>query len=116
AMAACNHGRCPWDSGMGYNCYSSGGPFYYGAYVNGETISNSTNITGACQTNYNWNSGGWDHLCNDDAAYELWQAKSGSSYTQQGDGYSFIWYANANYACTCSNTGCDGDWSAPYCP
>jgi hypothetical protein len=119
ALNSCNHGRCYYDSGMSYQCYSTGGPFYYGSNISGEANSQyggGTNIGGACLTPYSWNSGGYNHLCNDDAAYELWQAKSGSQWTSQGDGYSFVWYANANYACNCNNTGCDGDWSRPYCP
>jgi len=115
AQVACNHGRCPGN--LSYNCYSAGGWFYYASYINGDTNSNNVAISGGCGTPYNWNSGGWDHLCNDDAAYELWQAKSGSEWTSQGDRYSFKWNNTGHFACACSNNGgCDGDWNTPNCP
>jgi hypothetical protein len=114
---ACNHGRCYNGSGMGYHCGSYGWRGG-GAYVNGETNSSGVGVSGGCLTPYNWNSGGYDHLCNSDAAYELWQAKSGSKYTTQGDGYSFVWDSGGNnYACNCNNNdNCDGDWNRPGCP
>jgi len=122
AQNACNHGRCYNGSGMGYNCYSNGGWFYW-TTINGETNSNNTSISGGCRTPYDWDSGGYDHLCNDDAAYELWQAKSGSLSTAYGDGYSFKWFngssskGNSYFACNCSSfNGCDNDWGRPSCP
>jgi hypothetical protein len=122
AIYANNHGRGAYDSGMGYDCYSwnGGGWFQYGVHLSGSTASGATGNwdgAGGCQTAYNWDSGGWDHLCNDDAAYELWQAKSGSSSTSQGDAISFTWTSNGHFACACqNNSGCDGDWSTPNCP
>jgi hypothetical protein len=119
AVSANNHGRSYSDSGMGYGCYSNGG-WFYNPNTSGSTAGGATGNwdgAGGCQTSYNWNSGGWDHLCNDDAAYELWQAKSGSWQTSQGDQTGFVWTSNAHFACACqNNSGCDGDWSAPNCP
>ncbi len=114
---ACNHGTCY--ANMGYECYSNGG-WFYNATINGET-SSSTSISGGCQTPYNWNSGGYNHLCNDDSAYELWQAKNGSkggpNYGTSGDGTHFQYYDGHHFACDCGSfSGCDGDWSVPSCP
>jgi hypothetical protein len=120
SIDANNHGRHAGDSGMGYNCYSSASTWAWGATISGSTAGDATgnwDSQGGCQTSYSWNSGGWDHLCNDDAAYELWQAKSGGMATTQGDGISFTWTSNAHFACACqNNSGCDGDWSSPNCP
>jgi len=127
AQNACNHGRCAGDSGMGYNCYSNGG-WFYNATINGETNKNTTAVSGGCLTKYDWDSGDGDqdHLCNDDAAYELWQAKNGSrgggSYGTGGDGYHFQWYGSSTkshsyFACDCKSfNGCDNDYGRPYCP
>ena len=125
AQNACNHGRCAGESGMGYNCYSSGG-WFLNATINGETRHNSTGVSGGCQTPYNWNSGGYDHLCNDDAAFELWQAKNGSqgngTYGTGGDGLHFQWYGSStkghsHFACNCGSFGnCDNDYGRAYCP
>jgi len=121
---ACNHGNCPGGDKMGYRCSSNSGVWVENPNMTGE------NGGGGCLTSYNWNSGGYDHLCNDDSAYELWQIKNGNrgygwSYDTHGDGYSFI-YTGAgtggdggwvNYACTCAyNNGCNNDWSRPICP
>jgi hypothetical protein len=124
AINACNHGRCYNE--LGYNCYSQGG-WFWNATVNGEANHNSTAINGACQTPYDWDSGGWDHLCNDDSAYELWQAKNGgtgsAAYGTGGDGYRFQWFnassskGNSYFACDCGSfAGCDNDWGRPSCP
>jgi hypothetical protein len=113
AILACNHGTCP--GSMGYSgCYSTGGIFN-GIAIGGETTGSTGTVSGGCLTPYSWNSGGYDHLCNDDSAYELWQIKYGSrgggTLDTHGDG-SWV-----HYACTCSNNaGCDNDWSRPYCP
>lgn len=137
-IAACNHGTCPGASNISYDCYSwnGGGWFQYGVQQNGETQGNVTGSgdgTGGCQTAYNWDSGGYDHLCNDDAAYELWQAKDGSQWTYQGfengDAIGFQYYGSgwcrgvlcgsspAHYACDCQTyDGCAGDWNTPNCP
>lgn len=117
AINANNHGRSA--SELSYECYSQGG-WVWNGYVSGSTANGATGNwdgAGGCQTSYNWDSGGWDHLCNDDAAYELWQAKSGSQYTSQGDYISFTWNNTGHFACACQNNGgCDGDWNTPNCP
>jgi len=114
----CNHGRCYNGSGMGYHCSSSGRASASGNSLTGETNSNTTAVSGGCATPYNWNSGGYDHLCNSDAAYELWQGKEGRYNTSRGDHYSFTWdNGGGNYACNCNNNSdCDGDWKRPGCP
>jgi hypothetical protein len=113
---ACNHGRCYNGSGMGQNCGSYGWNAG-GGWLNGETNSNTTAVSGGCATPYNWNSGGYDHLCNSDAAYELWQAKDARSDTSRGNELSFTWDNAGNYACNCNNNNdCDGDWNRPGCP
>jgi len=125
---ACNHGTCPGGSGMSKDCASAGGPFAYGVSLNGETAGN-TSVTGGCGTPYNWDSGGYDHLCNDDAAYELWETKGGSTSSSQGNSISFQWYGASHcrgsacgqspsyFACDCQTfNGCSGDWNTPNCP
>lgn len=137
-IAACNHGTCPGASNISYDCYSwnGGGWFQYGVQQNGSTAGGSTGSgdgQGGCQTAYSWNSGGYDHLCNDDAAYELWQAKKGSQWTymgfENGDAIGFQYYGSgfcrgsmcgsspAYFACDCQTYGgCSGDWNTPNCP
>jgi hypothetical protein len=129
AQEACNHGRCAYDGGMGYNCYSNGG-WFFNATINGETYGDhggGTSISGGCATPYNWDSGGYDHLCNDDAAYELWQAKNGSAgnngvWGTGGGSITFQWYGsstkgNSHFACDCQSFGnCDNDYGRAYCP
>jgi len=113
-QSSCNHGRCYNGDSMGFNCGSYG--WSTGASLTGEANSNTTAVSGGCATPYNWNSGGYDHLCNDDAAYELWQAKDARWDTSHGDNISFVWYDAGEFACNCQNTGCDGDWNRPNCP
>jgi hypothetical protein len=137
-IAACNHGTCPGASNINYDCYSwnGGGWFQYGVQQNGSTVTGVTGSgdgAGGCQTAYNWDSGGYDHLCNDDAAYELWEAKDGSQWTYQGfengDAIGFQYYGSSwcaasfcgdspsHFACDCQTfSGCDGDWNTPACP
>ena len=135
-----NHGRHATVSGMGYDCYSQGG-WFYNAWVTGATAGGADgnyDNQGGCQTSYSWNSGGFDHLCNDDAAYELWQAKTGSQATGHGyngngqgngDSIGFQYYGSgwcrgsacgqnpAYFACNCGSFGgCGGDWNTPNCP
>jgi len=113
---ACNHGRCQSD-GLSYKCYTSSNRWISGGIINGETNRNTTAVSGGCLTPYNWLSGGYDHLCNSDGAYQLWQAKAGSKWTARGDQYSFTWDDRGNYACNCNNNNdCDGDWKVPNCP
>jgi len=120
AISANNHGRAYNNSGMGYQCYSGASAWQWAQGVTGSTAgdaSGSYDGQGGCQTPYNWNSGGYDHLCNSDAAYELWQGKEGTQWTSRGDYMSFTWDGPGNYACNCNNNNdCDGDWSRPNCP
>ena len=128
AVIACNHGSCAGNSNMSYECYSQSGAWTTNATLSAET-NGSTSIGGGCLTSYSWNSGGYNHLCNDDSAYELWQVKNGSSgggsRDTNGDGYNFVYNGPGtggdgswvNYACTCAyNNSCNNDWSRPICP
>jgi hypothetical protein len=128
AVLACNHGSCPGQSSMSYNCYSTSGVWRSDVTLSAET-NGSTSIGGGCLTSYSWNSGGYNHLCNDDSAYELWQIKNGGtggwSLDTNGNGYDFVYNGPGtggdggwvNYACTCAyNNGCNNDWSRPICP
>ncbi len=132
-----NHGRHATDSGMGYDCYSQGG-WFWNAWITGATASGADGNgdgQGGCQTAYSWNTGGYNHLCNDDAAYELWQAKTGGQGTNvwnstlqggkgdwaqngtAGGNLSFAYYGNghcdgsacgsspAYFACNCQEFG-----------
>jgi hypothetical protein len=126
---SCNHGNCPGNSNLTYRCSSNSGVWRQWISLTGEHNGGGS-VGGGCRTNYSWNSGGWDHLCNDDSAYELWQIKNGSmgdgnQYNQNGNMYSFMYNGQGtggdgswvNYACTCSNNnGCNNDWSRPICP
>lgn len=126
---SCNHGSCPGASSLSYRCSSNSGQWRQWISLTGEHNGGS-GVGGGCRTSYSWNSGGWNHLCNDDSAYELWQIKNGSSgragdYSTSGDAYSFIYNGAGtggdgswvNYACNCSaNNGCNNDWSRPICP
>ncbi len=120
AISANNHGRAWNGSGMGYRCYSGASAWQYGTTINGSTAGGATGGSdgqGGCQTPYSWNSGGYDHLCNSDAAYELWQGKEATQNTSRGGNISFTWDGPGNYACNCNNNNdCDGDWTRPNCP
>ena len=61
-----------------YDCYSTSGVWRTIAQISGEQ-NGSSSIGGGCLSSYSWNSGGYNHLCNDDSAYELWQVKNGST-------------------------------------
>ena len=123
----------PGASNISYNCHrGTRGWFQYGVQ-NGSTVTGVTGSgdgAGGCQTAYNWDSGGYDHLCNDDAAFELWQAKDGSQWTylgfENGDAIGFQYYgagscaaefcgsSPAHFACDCQTFGgCSGDWNTP---
>ena len=119
AIDANNHGRHATDSGMSYNCYSNGG-WYWNTTINGSTASGATGSydnQGGCQTGYSWSSSNNAHLCNDDAAYELWQAKYGP---QNPISFSTGYVASSGGAGTSpTNFSCnypDGDWNTPSCP
>lgn len=129
AIIACNHGSCPGSSSMSYNCYSTSGQWLSNPSFTVETSGSTGTISGGCLTSYSWNSGGYNHLCNDDSAYELWQIKNGNpgggSLGTNGDGYNFVYTGPGtggdgswvNYACTCAyNNSCNNDWSRPICP
>lgn len=123
-VSACNHGRCPWDSGMSYNCSSGAYAWTYNAEVDTLNLqspnqdNSGTGVNGACWSGYNWDTPP-GHECNDDSAYELWQVKNSSASTQNGDGWSFHWNDSKghNYECNCGQYGnCSGDWQNPACP
>lgn len=116
---ACNHGRCYNGSGMGYKCHTGDTWTSNSTWMTGETNHGANvAVSGGCATPYNWHSGGYDHLCNSDSSYEMWQSESGGYQTARGDHYSFTWDSNGNnYACNCNNNNdCDGDWGRPACP
>jgi len=113
AINACNHGRCYYDSGMGYDCSSSGG-WFWNATITGETNGNNS-INGGSLSGYNWDTPP-GHECNSDAAYELWQAKSGSLNTSQGGQWTFHWNNGNDYWCSTPSGGGSGDWGTPSCP
>ncbi len=135
AFVTCNHGDCA--NTMSYQCETA--TVNSAATMTGTTTTNLTGNNdgyGGCQTAYNWNSGGYDHLCNDDTAYELWQGKGGGwtgwSYSGAADNIDFKWYGSSHcmgslfngcgqspsyFACQCNSFGgCSGDWNAPWCP
>jgi hypothetical protein len=126
---ACNHGSCPGSSSLTYRCSSNSGVWRQWVSLTGEH-NGGGGVGAGCRTPYSWDSGGYNHLCNDDSAYELWQIKNGSQgdgnqYNQNGNMYSFV-YTGAgtggdgswvNYACNCqNNNNCNNDWSRPICP
>jgi hypothetical protein len=128
-ISACNHGTCP--SSMSQDCYSwNGGSNIYtvGTTMTGEDQGSPTGNgdgTGGCQTSYSWDSGSGSHLCNDDAAYELYQTvhgttnQSGWAITGQSshcDGdFPACGQSPSNYACNCAGSACSGDWNTPNC-
>jgi hypothetical protein len=113
-------------SGMSFKCYSvstcragestgacqNGWRYNPGFNAEGNTSINV--VSGGCSTSYNWNGGNGSHNSNDDAAYELWQAKDGTPETSRGNSNSFSWDAsNKHYQCNGNN----GRWTAPAnCP
>ncbi len=128
-FGSCNHGNCPGGSKMSADCYSwnSASNVYAGGItVSGATTSSLTGANdgnGGCQTAYDWDSGSGSHLCNDDAAYELYQTVHGS--TNQS-GWAITGQAShcrgslcgsspSNFACNCANGACSGDWNTPNC-
>lgn len=125
-ILACNHGRC-WNE-LSYRCYTASNKRFAFASISGETnYGGNTNVSGGCLTPYDWYADGYNHLCNDDTAYELWQTIYGSTGTTTfgtgGDGYRFQWkdYNSAKspgyFACWCGNfNGCKNNWGSPSCP
>jgi hypothetical protein len=127
-LSANNHGRDYTQ--LGYDCSSWNGWFYTSGWneISGSNAGNATGSWdgwGGCQSSYSWSSNNNAHLCNDDAAYELWQAKSGSMYTSYGDqtgfwwgtgqgasGWGSSWTSLGDYSCSYPS----GDWNTPNCP
>jgi hypothetical protein len=128
-FGACNHGNCPGGSHMSADCYSwnSASNVYAGGItVSGATTSSLTGANdgnGGCQTAYNWDSGSGQHLCNDDAAYELYQTVHGTTnqanfaITNQSSHCrgSTCGQSPSNFACNCAGGACSGDWNTPNC-
>jgi len=128
-FGSCNHGNCPGGSKMSADCYSwnSASNVYAGGItVSGSTTSSLTGNNdgyGGCQSAYNWDSGSGSHLCNDDAAYELYQTvhgttnQSGWAITNQSSHCrgSLCGSSPSNFACNCANGACSGDWNTPNC-
>ncbi len=128
-ISACNHGTCSGGSNMSADCYSwnsSSNVYAGGTTITGEVqggVTGNNDGTGGCQTAYNWDSGSGSHLCNDDAAYELYQTVHGAT-NNVGWG---IWnqashcrgsdcgQSPSNFACNCAGSACDGDWNTPNC-
>jgi len=131
---ACNHGTCPGN--MNYYCYGwNGGGWFYGVTETGESQGGTTGAndnTGGCQTAYNWDDTSVNHLCNDDAVYEMWQTDHGNTGAGPSNGSNapgFTYNTNgwcqgslckggspAHYACSAAqNGGNTGDWNTPYC-
>ena len=114
-MVACNHGACG-SNGNSYQCYSSGG-WFTNVTETGETSGSNGGAWGGCLSGYNWNTPP-GHECNSDAAYELWQAKSGGLNTAYGGQWSFNYNDSNghNYQCSTQSGGGSGDWKKPACP
>jgi hypothetical protein len=135
---ACNHGPCPSGGGWAHSCASPNTNWFSSASVNGSTTTNDDGANdgqGGCQTAYNWDSGNGSHLCNDDAAYEMWQSNNGNQNSPTGftlttkaccegdccgswcSSYSCpSTKGSSHYACNCANnSGCSGDWATPNC-
>ena len=78
-------------SNMSADCYSwnsASNVYAGGTTITGEvqgSLTGNNDGTGGCQTAYNWDSGSGSHLCNDDAAYELYQTVHGAT-NQSGFG------------------------------
>ena len=125
-LTACNHGSCAGDSEMNYKCTSTTSNWVTNPSITTESHGGSS-IGGGCLTEYGWNSSDNDHLCNDDAAYEIWQAKNGTiggtTRDTNGNGNNFVytatgvtsnpsWEGTSHWACNCShNAHCDNDWA-----
>jgi hypothetical protein len=117
AIQSCNHGGCSTSPGGGYDGYASSGAWIApGATITGDLTTSVGAPNGGCMTGYNWDTPP-GHECNDDAAYELSQAKTGSLNTWWGGQYNFNRTDMGHtYACDCNINGCDGDWKHPSPP
>jgi hypothetical protein len=133
---ACNHGRCPWN-GLTYATarwansgwqWSNQVDFVYAESVNQDQTGGGY-ISGACTTGYSWNSGGGSHLCNSDAAYEIWQidnatTSNGTYWPWSTNTWNYAYTSYYSFSCTTNDStaryACDGanvyrDWLPP-CP
>jgi hypothetical protein len=126
AIVANDHGRAP--SQLNYDCYSNGGWYSAGTTITGSTAGGADGANdgqGGCQSAYSWSSNNNAHLCNDDAAYQLWQAKQGTMNTSLGGNVNFSWRGAPSH---CDGSFCgpspstfscnypSGDWNTPNCP
>jgi len=126
AIVANDHGRAP--SQLNYDCYSNGGWYAAGTTITGSTAGGADGANdgqGGCQSAYSWSSNNNAHLCNDDAAYQLWQAKQGTTNTTLGGNVNFSWRGAPSH---CDGSFCgpspstfscnypSGDWNTPNCP
>ena len=133
---ACNHGRCAYDFMTYGGARWGNASWIYNNEV--DTLSlqspnsdnSGTGVNGACGTPYNWDSGNGSHLCNDDAAFEVWQMDTGyaqPSYNGTNPSYVFqisfpytgwwFWSCSSNndtQTLTCGGNGNDyRDWLPP---
>jgi len=128
SVNACNHGTCAGASGMSYDCNTPAVIHSSSFAYNGSTATGVTGASdglGGCQTKYNWNSGGTDHLCNDDAVFEMAEnaaatgSVASSTYYRAQNGFcrgsACGGGSPAHYACNCGVYGCSGDWNTPNC-
>ena len=128
-ISACNHGTCSGGSNMSADCYSwnsASNVYAGGTTITGEvqgSVTGNNDGTGGCQTAYSWDSGSGSHLCNDDAAYELYQTVHGAT-NQSGWAIgnqashcrgSLCGSSPSNFACNCAGSACSGDWNTPNC-
>jgi hypothetical protein len=121
-IVTCNHGTCANQSAVSYRCYTNSG-WYNNLSENGTTNTNASGSwdgQGGCQTGYSWSSSNNAHLCNDDTAMELWQAKYGT--IPDVIGFSSSGWGSACLGCCCGASpttySCNypnGDWNAPNC-
>ncbi|HEX9102693.1 MAG TPA: hypothetical protein VF997_10840 [Polyangia bacterium] len=117
-ISANNHGRDY--SQLGFDCSTQGGWQYNG--IDGSTAGSSTGWwdgQGGCQTAYSWSSSSNAHLCNDDAAYELWEAKYGPQDNVGFSVYDGSWCRGSACGSSPSTFSCNypnGDWNTPNCP
>jgi hypothetical protein len=130
-IAACNHGTCPNTSGSGWNnyCWSPNGIAFGSVNLTGSTNPNQSGANdgyGGCTTSYSWSAGGNNHLCNDDAVWEMWQMNNGNlgagsnNFTYNTSGWcegSACGGGNpAYYGCEEDrNNGGSGTWNTPNC-
>ena len=119
-ISANNHGRAY--NQLSYDCISQSSGWYYNAPIDGSTAGGATGSydgQGGCQTSYSWSSSNNAHLCNDDAAYELWEAKYGPQNNVSFAVYDSSWCRGSACGSSPSVFSCNypnGDWNTPNCP